>query len=334
MSDEHVKLSDGMVFTFGDPEPVLNGHQIQDMMECWWNGQYYETPFNMYGLAKSIGSNPYLPSALQFKKNQLLKYFVPHPKLNLKQFDRLCLEFVTFANAYLERVDNWLGDPLYYRASIAKYTRRMSKDNEFLLIKDDYSLQPYRKDYICHIAENDINQEVYGVPEWMAVLQSALLNESATLFRRKYYNNGSHTGYILYMNDPNITEDDADAIQTAVKNSKGPGNFKNLFIHSPNGKEKGVQIIPVNEVATKDDFFNIKSTTREDILAGMRIPPVLMGIIPSNTAGFGSPTEASQIYFENEIIPLQVRLSSIVNEWAGELLIRFDNPVEPMPLKD
>lgn len=40
------------------------------------------------------------------------------------------------------------------------------------------------------------------MPEWLAVVQSALLNESATLFRRRYYTNGLHAGFILYMTDP------------------------------------------------------------------------------------------------------------------------------------
>jgi len=30
----------------------------------------------------------------------------------------------------------------------------------------------------------------------------ALLNEAATLFRCKYYLNGSHAGFIMYMTDP------------------------------------------------------------------------------------------------------------------------------------
>lgn len=320
-----VKKSAGITFTFGDPEPVLEGFQIQELMESWWNGQYYEMPFNVLGLSKAIRSNPYLPSALQFKKNQLLKYFVPCKKLKLQQADRLFTDFVTFGNAYLERFDNYFGEALGYRTSIAKHTRRMSGD-QCLQILSDYTLKEFRKGYVCHITENDINQEIYGVPEYLAVIQSALLNESATLFRRKYYNNGSHTGYILYLNDPNMDERDVDAISEAIKQSKGPGNFKNLFIHAPNGKDKGVQIIPVNEVATKDDFSQIKAITRDDILGGMRVNPVLMGIMPNSTGGLGSPKEASDAYFDNEIIPLQRRIQYQVNDWAQEEIIRFDNP--------
>jgi capsid portal protein len=68
---------------------------------------------------------------------------------------------------------------------------------------------------------------------------SALLNESATLFRRKYYENGSHAGFILYMTDAAQNEADVDSLRKALKDSKGPGNFRNLFVYSPNGKKDG-----------------------------------------------------------------------------------------------
>lgn len=44
----------------------------------------------------------------------------------------------------------------------------------------------------------------------------------------------------------------------AVKESKGAGNFKNLFMYVPNGKPDGVKVIPLAEVAAKDEFMNIK----------------------------------------------------------------------------
>lgn len=54
---------------------------------------------------------------------------------------------------------------------------------------------------VFHLLEPDINQELYGVPEYLSALNSAWLNEAATLFRRKYYQNCAHAGYILYMTD-------------------------------------------------------------------------------------------------------------------------------------
>lgn len=40
--------------------------------------------------------------------------------------------------------------------------------------------------------EPNLNQEIYGMPEYLCAISSALLNKSATLLRRKYYINDSH----------------------------------------------------------------------------------------------------------------------------------------------
>lgn len=64
---------------------------------------------------------------------------------------------------------------------------------------------------IFQLMERYVNQEVYGMPEYIASLQFAWLNESATLFRRCHYANGSHAGFILYLNDRNMDPDDVDA---------------------------------------------------------------------------------------------------------------------------
>ena len=80
---------------------------------------------------------------------------------------------------------------------------------------------------------------------YLSAIPSALLNESATLFRRKYYLNGSQAGFIMYMTDPAQSQHDVDNIRGAMKSAKGLGNFRNLFMYSPNGEKDGIQIIPL-----------------------------------------------------------------------------------------
>lgn len=63
-----------------------------------------------------------------------------------------------------------------------------------------------------------------------------------------------------------------DALRELPKSTRGVGNFRNLFLHSPNGKKDGVQPIPVSEDVAKDEFTGIKSVTRDDVLASLRIP--------------------------------------------------------------
>ncbi|PVJ26943.1 Presumed portal vertex protein, partial [Salmonella enterica subsp. enterica serovar Rubislaw] len=112
-------------------------------------------------------------------------------------------------------------------------------------------------------------------------------------------------------------------IRQAMKSAKGPGNFRNLFMYSPNGKKDGIQIIPLSEVAAKDEFLNIKNVSRDDMMAAHRVPPQMMGIMPNNVGGFGDVEKASRVFVRNELIPLQKRLEEL-NEWLGEPIISFD----------
>ena len=115
----------------------------------------------------------------------------------------------------------------------------------------------------------------------------------------------------MYMTDPAQSQRDVDNIRSAMKSAKGPDNFLNLFMYNPNGKKDGIQIIPLSEVAAKDEFLNIKNVSRDDMMAEHRVPPQLMGIIPNNTGGFGDVEKASRVFVRNELIPLQKRLKEI-----------------------
>ncbi|WII94723.1 phage portal protein [Moraxella haemolytica] len=311
-----------IAFTFGEPV-AMHDREIFDYVECWHNGRWYEPPVNLHGLSKAYKSTPYLSSGIIFKRNFLANLFIPHAKLSRKAFEQIALDFIWCGNAYLEELTGVRGQVVGYRPTLAKYTRAGKDGRFFMLHSDDLGYQEHEfTSRICHIKECDINQEIYGQPEYYAALQSAWLNESATLFRRKYYNNGSHAGFILYVNDPANDPNDIDALRQALKDSKGPGNFRNLFFYSPNGKKDGIQIIPVSEIAAKDDFGTIKNISRDDVLSALRIPPQLLGIVPTNAGGFGSIRDASEMFWRNEILPLQARLE-IINEWAGDEIVRF-----------
>ena len=61
------------------------------------------------------------------------------------------------------------------------------------------------------------------------------------------------------------------------------------------------------------------------------MPPQLLGIVPSNTGGFGAADTAARVFRYNEIRPLQQKFLAI-NEWAGEEIVQFeDYAVPPEP---
>ncbi|AXG45007.1 MULTISPECIES: phage portal protein [Photorhabdus] len=312
-------------FTFGDPIPVLDRREVFDYLECVLVDNWYEPPISFNGLALSFRSAPHHSSAVYVKRNILTSTFIPHRLLSRQAFDSWALDFMLFGNAYFEQRKNRLGQPLKLHHCPAKFTRRGEDLETYWFVKYGYNSQPYPfpTGQVFHLIEPDINQELYGLPEYLAALPSALLNESATLFRRKYYLNGSHAGYILYISDASQNLSDIDNIRDALKNSKGPGNFRNLFLYAPGGKKDGIQTIPLSEAAAKDEFLNIKNASRDDILAAHRVPPQMMGIIPQNTGGFGDVEKAAKVFVRNELMPLQSKMKQL-NDWIGEEVIRFE----------
>lgn len=312
------------VFSFGEPTPVLSGYDF--LYTGIWavpSSRYYEPPVDQNALAKLYRATAHHGSALQVKRNVLVKTFKPSAYLSRQDFSSFVMDYLIFGNAYLEKIYSRTGKLLALKPAKALYTKRGVQDGSYWWL-GEYGIETeFKKDSVLHILEPDIRQDIYGAPDYLGALQSVLLSEASTLFRRRYYENGSHAGFILYMTDSAQQQEDIDSLRTALKDSKGVGNFRNLFMYAPNGKKDGLQLIPISEVAAKDDFANIKNVSRDDQLAGHRVPPQLMGIIPGNTGGFGDAEKAAMIFAANEIVPLQQRFLE-VNDLLGTHALAFE----------
>jgi len=309
-------------FTFGEPSAVLDRRDILDYTECVGNGKWIEPPVSFSGLAKSLRAAVHHSSPIYVKRNILASTYIPHPLLSQQDFSRFVLDYLVFGNAFLEKRFSVTGNLLKLETSPAKYTRRGVDPSVYWFVQSFAEPHPFAPDSVFHLLEPDINQELYGMPEYLSALNSAWLNESATLFRRKYYQNGAHAGYIMYVTDAAQNSTDVEALRSAMNSSKGMGNFKNLFFYAPNGKPDGIKIVPLSEVATKDDFFNIKKVSAADLLDAHRIPYQLMGGKPENVGSVGDVEKAARVFVRNELTPLQQRIKE-VNDWVGVEVIRF-----------
>lgn len=207
--------------------------------------------------------------------------------------------------------------------------RRASNLKDYCYLRDSFLGLQY--DLILganvgHILQPDLRQEVYGVPSYLAAVNSIELNASATRFRRRYYDNGSHVGFIVYSTDAGLTPEDWEHFKQELKAGKRAGNFKNMALRSPNGKPDGLQLIPISEVAAKDEFLNIKSISQEDMLAIHRVPPALMGIVPKNAGGTGDVEKAAKVFAQNEVAPIQESFKDINDIFGVEVMsfIRYE----------
>ena len=318
-------------FELGEPEPVIGGRSaLLEYAECLECGDWYEPPVSLAALARLLRVGAHHESALRFKVNVLASTFIPSQWLSAEAFRAFALDFIVLGNGYLERRRNRLVDLLELRHALGKYTRRGIEDGRFFFVTDVQEPHEFPRFDVFQLRESDIHQEIYGLPPYLGALQSAMLNESATLLRRRYYNNGSHAGFILYVTDPAQSQGDVDALRDRLTKTKGMGNFRNVFYYAPNGKKDGIQLIPISEVAAKDDFLNIKNASRDDVLAANRVPPQLMGMLPNNVGGFGDVEKAAKVFARNEIAPLQASMAHAINTWAARPVCAF----KPYVLED
>lgn len=313
----------GDMFSFGDAQGVLDRRELAQYFEVWHNGRWYEPPLPMGRLAQTFNMSPYHRSAVALKVNLLVSQQVTSRWLDSDTFERFALDFVQMGNGYLEWVPNMAGRVAQAAHSPAVHTRVGVKPGVFWFVNGPVGgMHEYEAGRIFHLQQPDVAQEIYGMPEWLAALQSGLLSENATIFRRRYYLNGAHAGFLLYLSEPLADVKTADAIKEKLRQAKGVGNFKNLFVHIPKGKKDGIQIMPIADVTAKDEFTNVKNISRDDLLAGHRTPPQMIGIIPQNNGGFGKISETRDAYYEMEIVPIARRMLRM-NAWFGVRILAF-----------
>ncbi|STV49655.1 phage portal protein, pbsx family [Klebsiella pneumoniae subsp. ozaenae] len=59
------------------------------------------------------------------------------------------------------------------------------------------------------------------------------------------------------------------------------------------------------------------------MMAAHRVPPQMMGIMPSNVGGFGVVEKASKVFVKNELLPLQKK-NERIQLLAREEVIKFE----------
>lgn len=305
-----------------DPYPLRGWGDFLDCMECADNGSWYETPISFYEIARLFGVATYHQSALYFKRNVITGCYQPHPLLSLKTVSEIALDYLVFGNAYVRVIKNRLGAPMALEHLPAKYTRRGVNLEQFWDVQPGKDPVPYVPGSVCHIANPEINQEIYGLPEYLAVMMSVYLNSDATLFRRNYFINGSHAGKLIYVSDALANPKQIEDLKKALSGVNGKQAFKNVLVYSAGGKKDGIQVMPFSEITAKDDFSGIKNITRNDMLAAHRVPPQLMGIIPNEASGFGDVEKAAKVFAINELYPIMSVLKHL-NDWLGIVVLTF-----------
>lgn len=291
----------------------------------------YLPPINRYALAKLPMQNAQHGGILHSRANMVSADYLGSKLLSRLDMRALCLNLIQFGDVALLKVRNGFGKVIRLHVLSSLYVR-VRKDGgiSYLMKKSLYDtaseIYHYQAKDIIFIKMYDPFQQIYGSPDYVGGIQSALLNSDATVFRRRYFSNGAHMGFILYSTDPDLSEEMEDEIADKIAKSKGVGNFRSMFVNIPAGHPDGLKVIPIGDTGAKDEFANIKNISAQDVLTAHRFPPGLGGIIPSNTGGLGDPLKYREVYHNDEVRPLQEIIAETINndaEMNSLLSIKF-----------
>lgn len=335
--EKEVFGQNGRAFHFGEREVIGSQRDLYDHGEVGFNGKWYEPRYEQSTLCKLLHQTAYHESAIDAKANILLTTIkLPKPsqrKISRDTLLKLIKDYLVLGHCYpyfrrthggkLVGVDHEPG-LIMRRGKDEDDFYRLNHEQQFYAEDDDTQLYTHYPEGVLHLKRYDLRQGVYGVPGYLGALDAAWLNTEATLLRRRFYNNGAHMGFVFLLTDATMDDDSVDELEEQMLQSKGVGNFKNLFMHLPGGDPESVKIMPVGDIATKDDYFNIKVSTRNDVLAQHRVPLVLLSIMPETTGGLGKPQDAAIVFAKNEIEPLHYVFEKI-NEFARETVIDFED---------
>ena len=298
------------ILRFGKPEPVLTTGT--DYSDVWYDNEanHYTLPIDRLALAQLINLNGQHGGIIHARKNLVMSDYVGGG-LTRDDMEAAVFDFITFGDVGFVKIRNGWGEVAGLAPLPGLYTRRR-KTGEFAVLQQGEPLI-YEPEDVIFLRMYDPQQHIYGLPDYIGGIHSALLNSEAVIFRRRYYHNGAHTGGILYTRDPSMTDEVEEEIERQLRDSKGIGNFSTILVNIPGGDKEGVQFIQMGDISAKDEFSSVKNISAQDILNAHRFPAGLAGIIPENAAGLGDPEKAEATYKKSEVHPLQRRFMEAVN---------------------
>jgi len=316
-------------FSFGDPEPCLDNRLTEYMGIYADMDGLYTPPISLTGLIKLLDVNAQHAPILFFKRNMILKWFKKNPILNRNNFSKFSFDYLWSGMGYFQVINNAFNTPIKLKHLPALNMRYTTEPNVYAQLQNNGKVLKFQPGEVIQVKEYDPRQGIYSIPQYYGGIQSALLNEDATLFRRKYYKNGAHMGFIFSMADPNLNGEDEAMLKKAISESKGAGNFRSLFINtkSPKGDaEKAIKITPIGDVSTKDEFERIKKITLNDMLSMHRASEALSGQASGDSPGFGDLDKITRSYYNNEVVPLQQEMQQINEYLPAHLHLDFNIP--------
>jgi len=208
-----------------------------------------------------------------------------------------------------------------YRALYHLPTREARVNKEFKVFQT-YGLYQHKEIEAKRLTYDSPMSRFYGEPDYLASINSILVNENIDLYNSVFFANGAMPDMAVVFENSEPSDEQMRAFEQFFGATfKGTKNaHRTLILSAPpsiEGKEARIRLEKLNE--SKDlSFEKLRGINRDDIVAAHNTPPRLVGIV--NSGGWGGAGELmGQLHIYNEmcIKPKQEMIEEFFREELG-----------------
>lgn len=177
----------------------------------------------------------------------------------------------------------------------------------------------------------------YPVPMYLGALTAIQVSAEVDNYNlTNILNNFTPSAIINFNNGQNLSEDEIDELEQKVYDKfSGTSNSGKIMLSFNDNTESATTIERLADDGLENKYNNLMETTKNDIYAGFRINPVLVGLNNSNSAFTAQEfSEAFKLYNKTVIQPAQKEIVDAFEKLFGKgcieikpFTIQFD-PVE------
>ena len=179
------------------------------------------------------------------------------------------------------------------------------------------------------------NMDVYFTPDSLAGNNYMLIESKISEYHLNNISNGFSGSYMFSFNNGVPTKEGRNEIERDIKAKlTGAGNAGTFLMNFADGKERGVEVTPMNAADLSEQYITLQTLIVQNILTAHRVTSkTLLGI--DSADGFSSSADelavASNFYLNQVIVPFQL---NILDTLQSILAVNdIDLPVKFVQLK-
>jgi capsid portal protein len=171
---------------FSMPEAVMPNMWLTDYDSLYFNDNdgYWEPPIDRDLLAGLTRRNAQ-HGGIVYARAKMAAARYESGGMSSEQMEAAFLNLVQFGDVALLKIRNGFKQVVRL-FPLPSYRTRVASDGGAVVLERENQVKKYKASDIVWVKQYDVVQQVYGCPDYLGAMQAALLNEDATLFRRKY----------------------------------------------------------------------------------------------------------------------------------------------------